>query len=371
MAEIYITSNRIDKLLLPEYVKELIKKIKHMKVVDDHTYFLSRFEKTLAEFIGVKDSLLTNSGTDAIHLSLLSFKIGKDDEVILPATTYISVALAVWYTGAKLVPVDISEEDMLIDIEKIKERITSRTKAIIMVHMFGQSCKVKEILEIGREYNVKIIENICQAIGTIYKGKRLGGYGDVGVVSFRYAKTISSLSGNGGAILLKNSQTKRFLKEQFLDIYRGEEGLFNINRKFCNISFFDALVTFVKLKHFEEIERKKILCRKIYEDKLRDVKEVKIFPDPPGVCSVRPFFLILARKRNLLMEYLSKKGILCEASYPPIVSFPRFGRFNPKEFPVAFKHWKMGLRLPLFPFMEPEEAEIVTQEIKNFYAKNI
>lgn len=198
MHKISITSNRVDKLLIQDYLRELIKEMKYIEEVDGYTNFLKRCERNIAEFIGMKDSLLTNSGTDAIQLSLLFLNIKKGDEVIIPASTYISVALAIWYTGAKVVPVDISKDDMLIDVEKLERSITSRTKAIIMVHMFGHSCRVNEILNIAKKHNVKVIENACQAIGTKYKGKRVGSFGDISVLSFRYAKTISSFSGNGG-----------------------------------------------------------------------------------------------------------------------------------------------------------------------------
>ena len=369
MDKISITANRADKLLLKEYIKYLIKEVKNIEEVDGYINFLRKCEKSITEFMGVEDTLLVNSWTDAIQLSLLSLNVKKGDEVIIPATTYISVALAIWYTGAKVVPVDISEEDMLIDAGKLKRKITPKTKVIIMVHMFGHSCKIDEIVNIAKEYNIKIIDNACQAIGTKYKNKRVGSFGDIGTLSFSYAKTISSFSGNGGAVLLKNKNDKERIRENFLDIFKGRNGLFKLDRKFHNISFLDALTVYVKLKHFNEIEEKKILLRKIYEKELREVNEVTIFPDSDDSVTVRPCFFILAEKRDSLIKYLYRKGIVCESSYPPLVVFKKFGKFNYNEFNVAFKCWKMGLRLPLFSYMEPGEAVRVCKEIKNFYAR--
>lgn len=366
---IAITANRLDRLLFPEYIKGLIRESKGIRTVESHVKFIARTENIIAGMTGVKSCLFTNSGTDAIQLALLSLGLNKDSEVILPAATYISVALAIRYAGAKVIPVDISEKDMLADEEKVKKAITPRTKAIIMIHMFGHCCDIEKIAGLGERYNVKIVENICQSFGTKYAGKTVGGFGDIGALSFRYAKTVSSFSGNGGALLLKSHAAKERIKKEFLDIFRGRQGLFNINRKFHNISFFDALVVSVKIAHFREIEEKKIICKEIYERELEDVKELRVFLDRDGVSSVRPFYFVLAEKRDSLMRHLLKMGVECEISSPPVITFREFGNFYLREYPVSIKQWKFGLRLPLFSFMEPEEVFIVTREIKNFYAK--
>lgn len=169
---------------------------------------------------------------------------------------------------------------------------------------------------------------------------------------------------------MRNKDDKKRIKEDFLDIFRGRESLFNVDRKFHGISFLDALAVYVKLKYFNEIEKKKILCRKVYEEELKNISEISIFPDSEDSSSVRPFFLILAEKRDFLMKYFYKKGIICELSYPPVILFKKLGDFNPKEFYIASRHWRMGLRLPLFPYMESQEAVTVSQEMKNFYARN-
>lgn len=364
------TTNRADKLLLKEYIMYLYKKTKFINTVDGHNKYLIKWEKEISNFLGLKDSLLTNSGTDALQLALLSLNLKKGDKVIVPAVTYLSVALAVHYAGVKIVPVDISEENMLMDLNKLKQLKVSEVKAIIAIHMFGHTCEMDKVMKLANQKKIVVIENACQALGTSYRGKLVGGFGHLGAMSFRYAKTISSFSGNGGALLFSDKRyDKEKIKRNFMEIFKGQQGLFELKSKLHPISFFDALTAMVKLKHFDEIAAKKRICRQIYTDKLKQLPEVTIFPDGKNSDSIRPFYFILASKRNSLITYLYKQGIECEAAYPPLTEFNQLGRFNKKLFPVAYKQWNYGIRLPLFDYMKSEEVNFVVDKIKEFYLK--
>jgi len=365
------TINRADRILLKEYIFSLYKMAKFINTVDGHNKLLNKWEKEISSFLGLKDTLLTNSGTDALQLALLSFGLRKGDEVIIPAVTYLSVALAAYYAGAKVIPVDIAEGDMLMDLDRLKQSISPATKAIIAIHMFGHACRIDETMAIAKTHDLAVVENICQALGTTYKGRLAGSFGHFGTMSFRYAKTISSFSGNGGALLLPDDKyEKEKIKANFMEIFKGKEGLFKLQRKLSPISFFDGLTAMIKLRHFDEIAAKKRICKQIYTKKLGEISQVTVFPDKKESDSVRPFYFILAVRRNALIKYLYQQGIECETAYPPLTEFAQLGKFKKELFPVAYKQWRCGIRLPLFPYMKTEEVNFVVDKIKDFYSKN-
>lgn len=365
------TTNRADRILLKEYIASIYKKARYIDTVDGHGKFLDRWEEEISDRFGLNDTLFTNSGTDALQLAILLLRLRKNDEVIIPAVTYLSVALAVYYAGAKPILVDISEEDMLMDLDKLKQSISPATKAIIAIHMFGHALRMDDIMATAKAHGLSVIENVCQALGTTYRGRLTGGFGHLGAMSFRYAKTVSSFSGNGGALLLPDAKYKKEeIKADFMEIFKGKNGLFKLSGKIPSISFLDALTAMVKLKHLDEIAAKKKICRQTYAKGLGGMPEVRLFPDKEGSDSVRPFYFVLAARRDDLIKYLYRKGIECEPAYPPLSDFPQLGKFKKRSFPVAYRQWAQGIRLPLFPYMEAEESESVIREIKNFYAKN-
>ncbi len=169
---------------------------------------VDRFEKEFAAYLGVKYVIGVGSGTDAIHLALREAGVGEGDEVILPANTFIATALAVTYTGAKPVFVDINEESYNIDFQKIEEKITERTKVIVPVHVYGQSADMDEILAVAEKHDIHVIEDACQAHGARYKGERVGTLGRSGCFSFYPGKNLGAY-GDGGAIATNNDETAR------------------------------------------------------------------------------------------------------------------------------------------------------------------
>src|SRR5574344_2158307 len=172
-------------------------------------YILGKHNKALSEelasYIGVKHAVTLNSGTDALHLALRALDIGAGDEVISVAFTFVTTCEAIGIVGAKPVFVDIDKDTFDIDVEKIENAITPRTKAIIPVHLYGQPCQMEAILDIAKRHNLYVIEDACQAIGAKYKGKMVGSFGDIGCFSFYPTKNLGAM-GDGG-LLTTNSET--------------------------------------------------------------------------------------------------------------------------------------------------------------------
>ena len=179
-----------------EYVTEAIRSgwISHGK-------YVSMFEEKFSEFCDVKYGISCNSGTSALHLALVALGIKEGDEVIIPTFTYISTANVVKYVNATPIFVDSSRETWNIDPEKIEEKITEKTKAIIPVHLYGLPCEMEKIMKIAKKYNLYVIEDAAEAHGAGYKGKKVGGFGDIGCFSFFGNKVI--ITGEGGNVCHK------------------------------------------------------------------------------------------------------------------------------------------------------------------------
>ena len=160
--------------------------------------FINQFENQFSKFTGIKNSVSVSNGTVALHVALLALGIGKDDEVIVPTFTYIASVNAIHYTGAKPSFVDSNPDTWQIDTKKIEEKITSKTKAIMAVHIYGHPCEMDELLRIARKHNLFLIEDCAEALGTFYKGKHAGLFGDISTFSFFGNKTITT--GEGGMV---------------------------------------------------------------------------------------------------------------------------------------------------------------------------
>ena len=185
-----------------ELVKEKVEKAV-MEVLSSANYIMGKevieFEKEFSEYIGVKHAISVGNGTDALVLALMACGVGKGDEVITTPFTFFSTAESISAVGAIPVFVDVEKETYNIDPLKIEEKITEKTKAIMPVHIFGQSAKMDEIMAIAKKYNLKVIEDVAQAVGSEYKGKKTGAIGDVGCISFFPTKNLGC-AGDGGMI---------------------------------------------------------------------------------------------------------------------------------------------------------------------------
>ena len=190
-----------------ESKKKILQKIS--KIIDDGNYINSKevniFEKNFAKYIGVKYSASVGNATDALFLSLKSLEIGKGDEVITVSHTATATLTAIMRTGAKPQLVDIDEENFNININQVEKKITTKTKALIVVHLYGQSCDMNKLLSLSKKYKLQIIEDCSQAAGSSFKNKKLGSMGIIGCFSFFPTKNLSSI-GDGGCIVSSNKK---------------------------------------------------------------------------------------------------------------------------------------------------------------------
>ena len=285
------------------------------------------FEQGLQKFLGAKHVVCTNTGTTALHLALDALGIGNGDEVIVPSFTYVATVQAITATGATPVFCDIHADDLNIDADDIKQKITRKTKAIITVHYRGFPCDMDNIGKLAQEHDLFVIEDAAHAFGSSYKGKKIGSFGDIACFSFDPIKNITC--GEGGAVvfqddsLLEKIQQKRILgiDKDTWSRYRNERSWFydvvtqGYRYHMSNIS---AAVGLIQLKKFDGMNRRKIEVARRYDAAFDGVEGITLLRND-GYKDIGLFVYILKIKsrRNELMDALSRQGVGSGIHYIP------------------------------------------------------
>ncbi len=343
------------------------------KIIDSKQYILGKsvkiFEAEFSRFCGSKYAIGVNSGTDALILSLLAIDIKYGDEVIIPSHSASGTATAIAAVGAKTIFVDINPDTFLIDINHLKSKITKKTKVIIPVHLYGQSCNIKEILKISNKNKIKIIEDCAQAHGTKFENTHVGNFGVTGCFSFYPTKNLGAI-GDGGCVITNN----KFIFQK-LKILRdfGWKKRFNSSIRGLNsrLDEIQASILRIKLSRLNQYNyrRKKIALR--YFKNFSNHKYVKT----PTLLSYSNHtyhqFVIKVPKnsRNKLIDYCKKKKILLGIHYPiPLHNQKAFNKSKIKLSNVE-KVSKEIISLPIFPYLSERKQNKVIKEIKEFFKK--
>lgn len=331
--------------------------------------YTKKFERKFAKLCNTKFSIGTHSGTAALQLSLAALGIGKNDEVITVPNTYIATALAISNTGAKPVFVDVDEETFNIDVDKIEEAITDRTKAIMPVHLYGQMADMNPILRLAKKYDLKVIEDACQAFGAKYYNKKAGSLGHVGCFSFFTGKNLGGL-GNGGAIVSNNKpfiKSVRILRDPESNDYR----LINSGRTPCYLDAIQAAFLTAKLEYVHKWIQLKREKANLYNELLQDTN-IYLPKENKKIQSTYYSYVIRLKERDKFKKFLDKNHIETQIEYPmPIHMTKTFEYLGYKEgdFQTTEKLNKEILSLPISPFLKNEEIEKITLSIKKFYKK--
>lgn len=338
----------------------------------DYPPYLMQFEENFAKYCGRGYALGTNNGTSALYLSLLACGIGEGSEVITAANTYIATALPISYVGAKPVFVDIDSNTYNINPELIEDKITSKTKAIIPVHLYGKISGMDKILKIAHDNNLKVIEDACQAHGAEYKGEKAGALGDFGCFSFYQNKNLGTY---GDAGILVHDDKKTIDKLDLMREFRGElsgKELLQNKRFPTRLALIHAAILNVKLKYldmFNDIRREKA---RLYSDLLSG-SDISLPKESKEGKDVFFMYTIRVKERDKLREYLRKKGIPTAVDYKtPLHLHPVYSDLGYKkgDFPESEKASDEILCLPIHPFLKDEEIAYATKCIKEFRINN-
>ena len=329
------------------------------KVLESGRYILGEevdsFEREFARFCGSSQAVAVNSGTSALHLSLLAAGIGPGDEVVTVSFTFIATAAAIRYTGAVPVFVDIEPKSFTMDVTKLEEVITPKTKAILPVHLYGQAADMDPILEIARQHGLTVIEDAAQAHGAEYKGRRVGGLGDLGCFSFYPSKNLGAY-GEGGIVVTGNTKYVDVLR-MLRDWGQGQKYVHELKGFNCRMDGIQGAILGVKLRHLEEWTESRRTHARRYDELLADTP-VTVPVEMPSNRHVYHVYAIRTPNRDALHEALSAKKIQTGIHYPiPIHMQPAHADlgYTRGDFPVSEQAAHEVLSLPLFPEM-PESA---------------
>jgi len=329
--------------------------------------FIGQFENKFAEYIGIDHATAVSNGTVALHLALVTLGIGEGDEVIVPSFTYIASVSTIVITGAKPVFVDSIENTWQIDPADVRNKITPKTKAIMAVHIYGHPCEMDELKKIAKEHHIFLIEDCAEAIGSKYKGKHVGTFGDISTFSFYGNKTITT--GEGGMVIT-NDETlydrAYHLKMHGLAKYREYwHDVIGFNYRMTNICAAIGLAQLETVK--ERIVRKREL-RDWYNKFLEGVP-VKPHGEYGEVYHSYWMYTILTstpKIREDLREHLSKAGIETRPSFYPVHTMPMFSQ-KFQKLPVAEYLGWCGINLPSFPGLTKESVKFIAEQIKKFF----
>jgi dTDP-4-amino-4,6-dideoxygalactose transaminase len=321
-------------------------------------------ERTLADYCGCTYAVALNSGTDALFFALKSIGIGTGDEVVLPANVFWAVANSVKNCGAIPVFADVDKNDMLLSAETIQPRITSKTKAIICVHLTGMPCRMDAINKLAERFNITVIEDAAQALGAVYHGRNVGSLGKIGCFSFHPLKNIACL-GDGGALVTDDQDVYRQclqLRNHGLEEQSCQE-VVGFNSRLDEIQ---AAVLLIRLTRIESVIAAKRKIAALYKTMLPDA--CRIMEEGDDRLGVYQLFMIQCENRDELRIFLLNKGIQTAVHYRQYQHKQKpYLHYNRAHLVVTEQLGKKVLSLPIRKDMTEEEVFFVCQSIKEFY----
>jgi dTDP-4-amino-4,6-dideoxygalactose transaminase len=326
---------------------------------------VSKFEESVASYLGVRHAIGLASGTDALVLALRALDIGPGDEVIIPAYTFFATAGTVMSVGAKPVFVDVDPESYQIDTTRIRAAVTPQTKAIIPVHLYGHPAEMKPILAMASEFNLKVIEDNAQAFGAEYEGQKTGTFGEIGCLSFFPTKNLGAFGDAGGVVTNDDAlaERMRMLRTHgWKKKYYSEEVGYN-----SRLDAMQAAILQAKLPHLDSWNEKRREISRRYSSQLASIVGVPV--ERAWGKHVYHLYILRTPQRDGLQAFLRDRGISSEVYYPlpPHLSIPcrKFG-YKEGDFPHAELASQQTLALPLYPELSPARQDEVIAAVAEF-----
>ena len=343
------------------------------RVLDSSEFILGKeveaFEREFADYCGVQYAVAVNSGTSSLILALMAMGVGPGDEVVTVSQTFIATCEAINWVGAKPVFVDVDEATYTMDPSQLEKAITSQTKAILPVHLYGHPCDMDAILKIAKKKNVLVLEDCAQAHGALYKEKRVGSFGQAACFSFYPGKNLGSY-GEGGAVVTNDSNLATHVKKlrNHGSIKKYAHEMIGLNARMEALQGAILCVKLPFLDRWNDLRRKHAAQ---YNALLKD-SDVKTPNESKDAKSVFHQYVIRSSKRDALNEYLNEQGVCSQIHYP-----------TPNHLMPFYRHLGYGggsllrteticneiLSLPMFPEMTQQQIDQVVQSIQSFTKK--
>jgi perosamine synthetase len=331
-----------------------------------------KFEEEFAKYCGADYAISVNSGTAALHLSLLSLGINRGDQIITTPTSFIATSNAIIHARAKPIFSDIDENTYNIDPKLISNKINELTKGIVPVDLYGNPCDMDLLIDVAKERDLFILEDACQAHGAVYKGKRLGGLADIDITCFSFYPTKNMTVGGDGGMVTTNDESVAESIKKLRNCGRAEWNIHDVIGYTARLNTVNAAIGRVQLKKLDEWNDKRRKNADIYRKFLSDIEEIVLPPgDENGKKPVYHLFTIKTERRDELKLWLEKNGIQCGIYYPsPIHLQPIYRQmygYKEGDFPISERHAKQAMSLPIFPDLKEEEIKYVSEKIRKFF----
>jgi len=355
------------------------------KIIRRGTYWatgpeIKEFEDKIAKFVGTKYALAFNSGTSALHSILLSYDIGKGDEVIVPSFTFIATGNAPLFVGAKPVFAEIEDKTFGLDVEDVKNKITKKTKAIMPIHYGGCPCiTINDLKEVAEDHNFLLIEDAAQSLGAKIKDKKVGGFGDAAMFSLCQDKMITT--GDGGVIATdskdcyeKSKLIRSHGRAESSDYFSSSELMDYVSLGYnFRMPTMIAALGISQLKKIDKIIKMRRKNAELYTSKLSGIDEIHLPSSPKDFFHVYQKYTIQTDEKNReeLKEHLSKKGIFSKAYFGLPVHLTKFYKdefgYKNGDLKKTEKMSKRVLTLPMFPALDKKDLEYVSSSIKECF----
>ena len=327
---------------------------------------VTALEQEIAAFTGTRFGIGVNSGSDALTLALKALDVGAGDEVITTPFTYIAPAESIYQTGAKIVFADIHPRTFTIDSADIARKITTRTKAIIPVHLFGQGAPLKELMAMAESNGIQIVEDCAQAVGATYEGKPLGGFGRMGCFSFYPTKNLGA-DGDGGMIVTNDEALTKKLR--MLRVHGIERRYFHdLHGYNSRLDELQAAILRVKLSRLNRWNARRAQIAERYGAGLKNLS-VELPATASGNSHVYHVYAVLTDRRDELQQFLAERGIPTIIYYPQPLHLQKVYAdlgYRLGDFPVAETVSKRILPLPMYPELTDEQVDYVTHTVRQF-----
>lgn len=354
--------------------EELVQAATH--VIDSGSYILGNevrsFEEEFASFCGTQHAVGVGNGLEALHLALRVLGVGPGDEVIVPSNTYIATVLAVSYTGATPVLVEPHLETANLDAANLEAALSPRTKVIIPVHLYGQSCDMEPIMALAERHQLKVIEDNAQSQGASCNGRMTGSWGHVNATSFYPGKNLGAL-GDAGALTTNDPELAERLR--MWRNYGSSVKYYNEVQGYnSRLDELQAALLRIKLRALNAWNQERQRLAAIYIEELQHLERLSLPFIAANCTSVFHLFTIRAENgptRDALQKFLADAGIGTLIHYPVPPHLQQAYRqhgWQPRQFPIAELHARTLLSLPLFPGLSSEEQQSIITHIKKFYA---
>lgn len=326
---------------------------------------VSNFEEEFSNYVGAKYCIGLASGLDALWIAFRILGIGKGDEVIVQGNTYIASVMGITINGATPVFVE-PDEYYNIDASKIEEKITDKTKAILVVHLYGQAANMQKIMEISKKYNLRVVEDCAQSHGACYDGKTTGTFGDIGCFSFYPSKNLGAY-GDGGAIVTNDAEIANNVK--IFRNYGSEKRYYNkVVGANSRLDEIQAGLLRVKLKHLKELEQERIVLCERYLDEIKN-ENIALPKIRDKSTHIWHQFVIRTEKREQLISYLEQKeiGTIIHYPIPPHLSEAyQYLHIKKGTLPITEQYADTVLSIPLYNGMTEEEQKRVIDALNAF-----